>query len=106
MEHIFPQNPNPNPPANYGFGTANDYDRFINRIGNLTFVYQNARLSNQLPDTKASLYLQTQISNQPEITRRVGTQLLPLIINYPAYQDALRVRCTEIAIFSLKRFFC
>jgi hypothetical protein len=106
LEHIFPQNPNPNPPANYGFGTANDYDRFINRIGNLTFVYQNSRLSNQLPDTKASLYLQPQTPNQPEITRRVGTQLLPLTINYPAYQDALRVRCTEIAIFSLKRFFC
>jgi len=111
LEHIFPQTPNPKPPVGYDFATLNDYDQFLNRSGNLTFVYQNARLSNQLPDIKASLYLDPTTvkgvtKNQPEITTRVGNQLHPLITDYPAYQDALRVRCTELAVFSLKRFFC
>lgn len=109
LEHIFPQTPAPNPPVRYGF--TNDYDRFLNRSGNLTFVYKNESLSNQLPDIKASRYLKPITAkgltkNQPEITRRIGNQLLPLTTDYLAYQESLRVRCTELAIFSLKRFFC
>jgi len=112
LEHIFPQNPDPKPPAKYGFGSnPNDYDSFINRIGNLTFVYQNASLSNELPYIKASRYLDIftvkgHKKNQPEITRLVANQLCPLATHYSAYQDDLRIRCTELAIFSLKRFFC
>ena len=112
LEHIFPQNPNPNPPAGYGFGTnPNNYDRFINRIGNLTFVYHNASFGSALPYIKASRYLghatvKGHKKNQPEITSRVAKQLCPLATHYSAYQDALRIRCTELAIFSLKRFFC
>jgi len=111
LEHIFPQTPAPKPPVEYGFANPNDYDRFLNRIGNLTFVYQNSKLGNQMPDVKACCYLQPitvkgQTKNQPGITQRVGNQLRPLKTDFPAYQDALRVRCTEIAIFSLKRFFC
>jgi len=111
LEHIFPQTPNPKPTVGYGFATSNDYDQFLNRSGNLTFVYQNASLSNQLPDIKASLYLNPinvkgVTKKQPEITTRVGNQLHSLITDYPAYQDALRVRCSELAVFSLKRFFC
>ena len=111
LEHIFPQNPNPKPPAGYGFANQNDYDRFLNRSGNLTLVYKNEKLGNRLPNIKSSLYLDSitvkgLTKNQPEITRRVGNQLRPLVTDYPAYQDALRVRCTELAVFSLKRFFC
>ncbi|MGA2401824.1 MAG: DUF1524 domain-containing protein [Syntrophobacteraceae bacterium] len=109
LEHIFPKNPNPKPPPNFGFGTnPNDYDRFINRVGNLTFVYQNESLSNATPDIKAHRYVQSVdgISKfQPAMTRQIGSQLIPLTTDYSAYRDALRVRCTEMALFSLKRFF-
>ncbi len=102
LEHIFPQNPDPKPPAGYGFASENDYDRFLNRSGNLTLLYKNEKFGNKLPNIKSSLYLTVKglTKSQPEITMRVGKQLRPLVDN-PAYQDALRVRCTELALFGL-----
>jgi hypothetical protein len=104
LEHIFPQNPDPLPPNGYGFGNNSDiYRTFLNRIGNLTFAPtpNNQSWSAELPQAKASHYFNLL---SPEITRRVGMQLLPIGANLTVYRLALDIRCTELAVFSLKRF--
>jgi len=104
LEHIFPQNPNPKPPLGCGFVGGDAYNLFLNRIGNLTFVYQNANMSNQLPQIKAGAYYIA--PTQPQITQRVGKQLKAVGINCSDHHQVLLVRCTELALFSIKRFFC
>ncbi|MGI0014972.1 MAG: HNH endonuclease family protein [Nitrososphaera sp.] len=105
LEHIFPQHPSRLPPEGYGFTDPNDYERFLNRIGNLTFVSNNQSLGSQLPEAKAPIYADPNLSSQtPMVTQRVGVQLRSLAANHGVYRNVLEVRCTELAIFSLKRF--
>lgn len=104
LEHIFPQNPNPKPPLGCGFVGGDAYNLFLNRIGNLTFVYQNSSMSNQSPQIKTGAYYIA--PTQPQITQRVGKQLKAVGINCSDHHQVLLVRCTELALFSIKRFFC
>jgi len=101
LDHIFPQNPQQFPP--HGFADPDDYRAFLNRIGNLVFAPDKANRSwsNSLPDAKALVYAQL---TTPMIARRVGTQLVAFGTHLPAHRHALEIRCTELALFSLKRF--
>jgi len=106
LEHIFPQNPDPKPPLVCGFVDGDAYNLFLNRIGNLTFVYQNSSMSNLLPQRKAGAYYTASPPTQPQITQRVGKQLNAVGANCSDHHQVLLVRCTELALFSINRFFC
>lgn len=95
----------------YGLRDEDDFKRaLLNRSGNLLFLPKacNRAVGNDLPDMKAAHF-----SNCPDqagcshlhTVSRVGNQMNPLGNNHIAYRYVVELRCAELALFALQRFF-
>jgi len=104
LEHIFPQNSEHIPIKKAGFRSEKDYRDFLNKIGNLTFVSgkDNSRVKDNHPKNKYNYYLK---DKQFTITKLVGTQIERTNKSDKDLHVMLELRCAELAIFALKRFY-
>jgi hypothetical protein len=95
----------------YGLEDEDDFMRtLLNRSGNLLFLPKacNRVVSNDLPDIKAAHF-----SNCPDqsgcshwhTVSCAGNQMSLLGNNHLAYRYAVELRCAELALFALQRFF-
>jgi hypothetical protein len=118
LEHIFAGRIHKNPSFEpiggflaYGLEDEDDFERtLLSRSGNLLFLPKacNRVVSNDLPDMKAAHF-----SNCPDqsgcshwhTVSRVGNQMSPLGNNHLAYRYTVELRCAELALFALQRFF-
>ena len=115
LEHILPQSP---PELNLFCAEfaidPNEYGRFVNRIGNLTYLPSscNGHLSNWTPDQKVAEYANCKghpvgqnISSDIIMTKKIGDDWSNLIGSNSEYKYAVQLRCAELANFCLQRFF-
>jgi hypothetical protein len=98
----------------YGFADETEYNRFIWRSGNLTFLPKgcNASLGSSPLNLKATEYVNCgghpngsgrDVASNLAIVKKLGQDIQP-ISNTKAYRNALEIRSVELAIFCLRRF--